>query len=818
MASFSRLLSAPERWLRSLRGFIARGDLTALLLLLALLAMPSLSLEAADWPIDNNVVLPVLVMSLIFGYVLARTMYSEIFGLLVSLVYGALVVLGISALSQGTDFLNGVSQVLTRSIVWLVDAFTGGINQDTLIFTLLVASLFWFLGYNAAWHIFRVDRVWRVIMPPGLIILGNMIVYNGTNALDPYLLTFLFAALLLVVRSNLDAREWDWYVNGIRVPRSLRGSFTRVGAVLALAAMLGAWSIPTNNLQERLNDFQEFLRSDPIQQLAELWSRLFTPIESEGPATADYFGGASLSLGGAISLGDDVVLYVEAAPDQRYYWRSRVFERYDAGRWEPSATHRVPYLNAPVDIPVDPAIYGAARRESTQRFTIGNGGTRLVYTAPQPDNIDVAARIDVTYTQGGVDSNSPVNVSVIRPTRVLERGMSYVASSQLSVASAFDLRTATTDYPTWVTAENLYLGFSVSARVTQLAREIVQQANATTPYDQAKAIETYLRQNIAYNERIPAPPANVDPVEWFLFEMQQGYCTYYATAMIVMLRSLGIPARMAAGFAQGQFDASLGQFVVRERDAHTWVEAYFPGYGWIEFEPTSAQAPLNRDGDQLLSQPEQQQIAPLPTQPPTATPTPIPSPTPDPTQAPPENNLQPQPPTPTPTPSPTPTATPVIVPTVPPPVQPPPPPNNDFLSFLLPAIGVAVLFFLTVLLLVLLGVFFYWWWEWRGMGGLSPIARAYSRLLRYLTLIGLRTGDHLTPEERRREIVGQLPNAERPVSFITRAYTVERYNDPARSAASNMRNSELADEAWGDARGAILRRWLRRFIPWKRNR
>src|SRR5260370_36233488 len=102
-----------------------------------------------------------------------------------------------------------------------------------------------------------------------------------------------------------------------------------------------------------------------------------------------------------------------------------------------------------------------------------------------------------------------------------------------------------------------------------------------TPYDKSKAIESWLRGNVAYNEAMPNPPGNVDLIDWSLFTVKQGYCTYYASAMVIMLRSLHIPARMAAGFAQGTYDPATQSFVVRERDAHTWVEVYFPGAGWV---------------------------------------------------------------------------------------------------------------------------------------------------------------------------------------------------------------------------------------------
>ena len=100
-----------------------------------------------------------------------------------------------------------------------------------------------------------------------------------------FLFCFLLVALVLIVRSNLDRREWDWYLRGVRVPSIVRRQFATIGIFLSLLALAFAWGVPSNDLQERLNAFQRFLASDPIQQMAEVWNRLFAPIEGEGSAT-----------------------------------------------------------------------------------------------------------------------------------------------------------------------------------------------------------------------------------------------------------------------------------------------------------------------------------------------------------------------------------------------------------------------------------------------------------------------------------------------------------------------------------------------------
>ena len=141
------------------------------------------------------------------------------------------------------------------------------------------------------------------------------------------------------------------------------------------------------------------------------------------------------------------------------------------------------------------------------------------------------------------------------------------------------------------------------------------------------------------------------------------------------------------------------------------------------------------------------------------------------------------------------------------------------MSLLLSALGLALLGLLLIALLIGTGVFIYWWWEWRGMRGLSPVVRAYARLERYLSLIGIRLNSQHTPEERRRIIVRALPKAEPPVSAITQMYTAERYGGQrVESAQQADVQAEVADDAWQDARTTIVQRWLRRLLPGGRRR
>ncbi len=131
----------------------------------------------------------------------------------------------------------------------------------------------------------------------------------------------------------------------------------------------------------------------------------------------------------------------------------------------------------------------------------------------------------------------------------------------------------------------------VPQRVKDLALQLT--ASSLTPYDRVRAIESYLR-TIPYTLDVPLPPANRDVVDYFLFDLREGYCDYYATAMVVLARAAGVPARLAMGYAPGTYNLNSKRFVVTEADAHSWVEVYFPDIGWVPFEPTPARPELLR--------------------------------------------------------------------------------------------------------------------------------------------------------------------------------------------------------------------------------
>jgi transglutaminase-like putative cysteine protease len=200
-------------------------------------------------------------------------------------------------------------------------------------------------------------------------------------------------------------------------------------------------------------------------------------------------------------------------------------------------------------------------------------GTNVFFLAPW------ARSVSGDYRAMAADSGGAVYDFDVQ--RAISR---YEADSDVATPSAPELRTAGQNYPEEVAGVYLRLP-TMDQRVSQLAEQVT--GSARNNFDKAEALENHLRTHYGYTLQLPRTAVK-DPIANFLFERKQGHCEYFASSMAVMLRTLGIPSRVVNGFRSDEFNDLTGNYVVRAKDAHSWVEAYFPDYGWETFDPTPA--------------------------------------------------------------------------------------------------------------------------------------------------------------------------------------------------------------------------------------
>jgi protein-glutamine gamma-glutamyltransferase len=288
---------------------------------------------------------------------------------------------------------------------------------------------------------------------------------------------------------------------------------------------------------------------------------------------------------GQIQQSNAVVMHIQIDGDKlgRYdlHWRGVALSDFDGHAWSkpreqfilqrwPDNSFAVPrFENAALKSYATP---GLGREQVIHyRVLMEPIGTNVFFLAPWARSVKGGYRL-LAADSGGAVYDFDTAHAVSR----------YEADSDITLAAEEELRAAGRSYPAQVAATYLQLP-PVDPRVPQLAAQVT--ASARNDFDRAATIENYLRTRYGYTLELERTAVK-DPIANFLFERKRGHCEYFASSMAVMLRTLGIPSRVVNGFRSDEFNDLTGNYVIRAKDAHAWVEAYFPNYGWRTFDPT----------------------------------------------------------------------------------------------------------------------------------------------------------------------------------------------------------------------------------------
>lgn len=395
---------------------------------------------------------------------------------------------------------------------------------------------------------------------PALAAAGaSAILGGGSGAGLPPALALILA--LAAASQALSLRQ-SWERTGADYSDEIVPQVGAWGGLLIALTLLGALAIPVAP-PGWLNAWL-WGRVELPSGIAAIESQVQRPGQAAGQATVGLSQLPALALGRSLQQGPDeqpALRITTGAPlgESAWprYWRARVLERYSGRGWASAATVGAPLspLAAAGELPG--GVVQAVEDLRPQRLTLVG--------LPVPVAGDAPARAE-RLPDGSLAALSANTV----PARY----------RLLSLPP--DLSAPAGDSPPPDMGAFLRLPAGLPARVRELARSLA--ADTSDPYEQALALEGYLR-GLPYSYQVAPLPPTGDAVDQFLFSMRQGYCTYYASAMAVMARSLGIPARLAVGYAPGQYDPALGAYTVREAEAHAWPELYIGGR-WRAFEPT----------------------------------------------------------------------------------------------------------------------------------------------------------------------------------------------------------------------------------------
>ncbi|HEY0581625.1 MAG TPA: transglutaminaseTgpA domain-containing protein [Chloroflexota bacterium] len=549
-------------------------DIPVLLAAAWLLVQAPLSVTEANW-VPNLDPLPRLVLAgLAAGYLIERSRMPGPIGLplgallgveLIAWLYAHVAIVG--SLAERVDWLGG------RVGSWLDSILAGGVSNDPLVFALAMAVLAWLLGLITAWLLFRDNAPWLAILFNGVALLMNL--SYASTAMVGYVGWFTFAACVLLAAHQLAGRTELWRRAELRVGWRVVANVL-VGTALASGGLLSvAWALPANiSSPEVAAGWSR--ATQPWQGLEGEFDRWFAALNSSDRNARGLSFGRTLAPRGSFDLGDTPVLQVRASAP--LYLRATTADRY-AGQAITSTDTTTSRTEPNTDLlPQDQIPQGRGLLQAQIKILASKTGVAFAPDAPM--RFSQSTEVD---THG-----DPNDLATVRFDSPILQNQEYTVVSAISTATLQDLRAAGEDYPDWVRRRYLQLPRTLPRRVLETARTTT--SGATSAYDRASAIETYLRTNFTYSTHVATVPPDQDWVDYFLFDSKQGYCDYFATAMVVLLRADGIPARVASGFAPGEFDPGSGLSMVRENHAHSWVEAYFPRFGWITFEPSAIRA------------------------------------------------------------------------------------------------------------------------------------------------------------------------------------------------------------------------------------
>lgn len=564
-------------------------DWTAGLLLFAALWTAGLRLEVTDWTKDLNRVVTIALIAIALGFLLGQSRFSVRFAAFYSLVFTIVVIpwqLGMT-MDEKIPWLERLSSLGGR-ITSTFDQLSRNIPlEDSILFIVAMMLLFWIAGLTTGFHLTRSGKPWFGLVVTSIAVLVIEF-YDPPHATRGLISSF-FAILVILIIARiyyLNLRK-RWETSGIPVDTETGFDWMRAALISGLILVIIAWNVPSwvralsPNTPERREAIQSWL------VLREKFANVVAPLTGSVPTEGDYYQD-DLALGTSISTSDDIVFLVTATQEReagvRYYWRARTYDKYLNGEWFSTFNQREEITAVEERLPIPE---WNERYEASFTFALQTPLLRNFFTPGIPVSISrpaqaVGSRVSVDY----------LDLSTLLAVPPLRKGEVYRVTSSISSPTQNSLLESQAEYPEWVTKYYLQLPHNFPPEIRMLAEEIT--AGLDTPFEKAEAITSYLRKNIQYASTLKQTPSNMDPMEYMLFETKQGFCFYYASAEILMLRSIGIPARMAVGFAEGEMDDRRTTFTVRRKDAHAWPEVYFSEYGWIEFEPTVVQSALVR--------------------------------------------------------------------------------------------------------------------------------------------------------------------------------------------------------------------------------
>lgn len=541
-------------------------------------------LSATQWTEHLGIVETLVFTGSLLGLLLGQSVFRvrTVFGL--SLIYTLFFIpLHLMQLAPGQAAALDRLTSLAGRLQFSLGSFLSNLPvADPILFITSMAVLYWIIALTAGFQMARNGQPWLPLLAAGLALLIVDFYHPYHERRNWFSGCYVLLLLLMMGRLFYLHSRYRWKAQGITIDVETGFSLGKGVLVTGLLLVLIAWNIPV---------FLEVIKpgSEQQERVIKTWetikdrlSNVVTSLQSPQSVANDYYRDG-IELGTTAARGNDPVFTAKTTSDRlpriRFYWRGFSYDTYENGQWRNTSNRQ--RVMQPQDWPLRiPDWLGRSTVEYV--ITTHTSLSRSLHVAGVPLSVNRSIQL-----VGGLDEEGFLDIMGIQADPLLKGGEKISVKASLSAPTQAELRVSGREYPQWITDRYLQLPEELPQRIFDLAFEVA--GDQQTPYDQVIAVTQYLRDNITYDGIVSPPPMNREPIDWFLFEVRRGFCNYYASAEVILLRILGIPARLAVGYAEGERSGQGEFYTVRVRDSHAWPEVYFAGIGWIEFEPTASQ-------------------------------------------------------------------------------------------------------------------------------------------------------------------------------------------------------------------------------------
>ncbi|MBU2008946.1 MAG: transglutaminase domain-containing protein [Chloroflexi bacterium] len=620
-----------------------QGWLSLLLLWLSLVLFSvTLPWQNAQWELSLPPFFWISISGLLVGLFLSQIEGRALWRHSLGALAGAGISIGVVAatLTEG-GWQERVGQLAARTRLWFVAAQEGWSNNDLIVLVLLLAAVSWLLGYLGPWCVLVWRKAFVLVLAGGVLILEGL--YYVPQPASVFVI-YLWSSLMLVMHLSLTPRDNP---SGLRPAHHL-GLLAMAGLLVLVIWLvpLPQGLLKGGDLWERVPPWREIVNRS--EELFPVLATSRGQEQTPNSDTLTY--GNALTFGGPIQRTGDILFEVEGPPLTAGpgRWRAIAYDLYTSQGWRNEEQVLAPATSLETgqktgfqsrqevtqtikllvrsDLlfaagqPLEASLPAKQERPAPLTYTIplpgepqkeqglpedvkaAAGQLRLAASSGELSVSRISRYLPSGFKTVGLElegsniaavkiqrESAPVDdISALRIPYILRPPTGYTVTSSVSLATSSELMASKAPLPDWVQERYLTLPPTLPARVRQLAASVTWtwgDLGAKTAYEKALAIQEYLRR-LTYRQDIKAPPLGADGVDYFLFISKTGYSQYFASAMVVMLRSLGVPARLAVGFVSDEYDLEKNVYEVRDSHAHAWVEVFFPEYGWVEFEPT----------------------------------------------------------------------------------------------------------------------------------------------------------------------------------------------------------------------------------------